>query len=472
MQTYSPFDKEIRDLSPDDLAILTSVSEGWYVEYKKEVVNTRALAKAISAFANTYGGWLFLGVEQLAPDNPVAGSFPGIPEDQLDVVLQHLRQSVAEHLNPIPHFETKILREPCNEIGLVEGRVLIAIEIPQSHTAPHVHKDGRIYRRVGDSSEPKPETDRFVLDQLWRRVEPIRGKIRKWVERDPEFSKAEAKMPYLRLLLCVDPWFQRDLWINAPLSEIRGILKTQEIGIPSIAFDTVYPMTSGFIARHLNGNDPYNYVLTWTIRRDLSCDIILPLPQYTPNDLNNLIPEWDGYKYGETFISILKEQGHIQPQIADLNFVMSVLVGIVSKYRRLLKLADVDGRFYFKARLLNVWRILPFIDVEKVMGEFKEYGIPMILDSDVTIPTGDDVESFMLADEPRTEIDQDHQEAVGSSFQGFFMFALIATAFGVSVLFKDKAELSVSIYDELTATSDRAMIVQRNRTRNKPGPYG
>lgn len=57
---YSPFDKSIRDLEASDLAILKIVHEGWYVEYKSELVKAPALAKALSAFANTYGGWLFL----------------------------------------------------------------------------------------------------------------------------------------------------------------------------------------------------------------------------------------------------------------------------------------------------------------------------------------------------------------------------------------------------------------------------
>ena len=467
MQTFSPFDKDIRDLHPDDLAILKSVSEGWYVEYKKAVVSTRALAKAISAFANTYGGWLFLGVEQLAPDNPVAGSFPGIPENQLEAIQQRLRQSVAEYLSPTPHFETKIFRGPCSEIGLLKGKVLIAVEIPQSHTAPHVHKDGRIYRRVGDSSEPKPETDRFVLDQLWRRSEPIREMIRKWVKRDPEFSEAEAKVPYLRLLLCVDPWFQRDAWVSAPFSEIRRILNSHEIGIRSIAFDTVYPMTSGFIARHQQGNDPYNYVLTWTIRRDLSCDIVFPLPQYTPKDADILYTECADYKYVQTFIEILKEQGHTQPKIADLNYVMSVLISVVSKYRRLLKLADLDGRFHFKARWLNVWRLLPFIDIETVLSDFKEYGLPMSLDSNVTVPIGEGPESFKLIPEFEKEDGENEKEEVISIFQAHIIFALVTQAFGVTTISDDNSDINMIPYDELMATTDRAMIVQRNRTRNK-----
>ena len=466
MQTFSPFDKDIRDLRPDDLVILKSVREGWYVEYKKEVVSTRALAKAISAFANTYGGWLFLGVEQLASDNSVAGSFPGIPENQLEAIQQRLRQSVAEYLSPTPHFETKIFRGPCSEIGLLKGKVIIAIEIPQSHTTPHVHKDGRIYRRVGDSSEPKPETDRFILDQLWRRAEPVRDRIQKWVERGPELSEAEAKVPYLRLLLCVDPWFQRDAWVSAPFSEIRGILNSHEIGIQSISFDTVYPMTSGFLARHLQGNDPYNYGLTWKMWRDLSCDICLPLPQYNSNDLNSLIAEWNGYKYGKTFTNILREQGHSQLNIVDLNFVMSVLISVVSKYRRLLKLADLDGRFHFKARWLNVWRLLPFIDIETVLSDFKECGLPMSLDSHVTVPIGEGPESFRLIPEIEKEDGEDKQEDIISIYQAYAIFALVAQAFGVTTISDDNSDIKIP-YSELMATSDRAMIVQRNRTRNK-----
>ena len=224
MRTYSPFNRAISDLQPADLAILETVSEGWHVEDKSELVSARALAKAVSAFANTYGGWLFLGVKERSKDDPVADAFPGLPDRGLDGALQRLRHSAAEYLNPTPHFEEKILRGPCIEIGLAGARSVVAIEVPQSYTAPHVHKDGRIYRRVADGSEPKPETDRFVLDELWRRAQPIRKMTRDWVKRDPEFSKAEAKTPYVRLLLCVDLWCQRDPKLGLRLPEVRSIL--------------------------------------------------------------------------------------------------------------------------------------------------------------------------------------------------------------------------------------------------------
>ena len=77
--------KAIRDLQPPDLTILRNVHEGWYVEYKSQVVKASALAKSLSAFANTYGGWLFIGVQEQSGDNAVADEFPSIPEVDVDI---------------------------------------------------------------------------------------------------------------------------------------------------------------------------------------------------------------------------------------------------------------------------------------------------------------------------------------------------------------------------------------------------
>ena len=471
MQTYSPFDKAIRDLQPPDLTILRNVHEGWYVEYKRQVVNAGALAKSLSAFANTYGGWLFLGVQEQSGGNAVAAEFPGIPEEDVDGTLQSLRHSAADHLNPTPFFETTVLRGPCTESGLTEGRAIIAVEIPESHTAPHVHKDGRIYRRVADGSEPKPETDRFVLDQLWRRAEPLREMTRKWIERDPEFSQGEEETPHVRVLLCVDPWGQRVPWLRAPLPEIRRILTSHATtGIPSVPFDTVHTTAVGFIARQLKGNDPHDYGLTWRLRRDLSCDIVLPLPFYAPGGPDDLSIELDGYINAPRFIDILKEHRYPRPRIADLNFLMNMLTGVVSTYRRLLKLADAAGEFYFKARVLNAWRMVPFIDVEMVMAEFEASGLPMMMDSTVTVPSGDDPDSFAFIDESEVE-ESGSREMITSLGQSVIIFARIALAFGVPVLIKGETEAEDTIisYFDLHDAGIRAMDVQRDRNKRRAG---
>jgi predicted HTH transcriptional regulator len=115
---YSPFQKPISDLEAADLDVLKDVNEGWYVEYKREVSKAPDIAKSISAFANTYGGWLFYGIEEKSKSEPVAGSFPGVARAELDSALQRVRQAVATHVNPSPHFDTKLVWGPHDPIGL------------------------------------------------------------------------------------------------------------------------------------------------------------------------------------------------------------------------------------------------------------------------------------------------------------------------------------------------------------------
>ena len=295
MSQYSPFDKPITDLQPSDLAVLKSVNEGWYVDYKRDLIDAGGMAKALSAFANTYGGWLFFGVSERSKDYPVADEFIGLSDRDVDVAQQRLRQSAAGHLNPVPFFQTSVLRGPCDDTGLPEGRSVVVVEIPQSPTAPHVHKDGRIYRRVADGSEPKPETDRFILDQLWRRAEPIREMTREWIERDPELSKAEGESPFLRLLFCVDPWQQRDPRLNRTIAEIRNVLNSKVSGLPLVGFDTVYSTEGGFVARHTYNNDPYNQLLTWRMGWDMRGELVVPIPLHQVHFSDEVAGNLAGY---------------------------------------------------------------------------------------------------------------------------------------------------------------------------------
>ena len=463
MPKYSPFDRPITDLHPADLAILTSVSEGWYVDYKRDLIGAGAMAKAVSAFANTYGGWLFLGVRERSKDDPVAGEFPGLSNKDVDVAQQRLRQSAAEHVNPTLFFQTKVLRGPCVEIGLAEGASVVVVEIPQSQTATHIHRDGRIYMRVADSSEPKHETDRFLLDQLWRRAEPIRKMTREWIEQDPEFSEAEDEKPYLRLLLCVDPWRQPEATLDKPLSEIRAIMNGQEPNLPSsVPFDTVYTTAGGFIARQVRNNDPHNYTLTWRMRRDLRCEMVVPLPFYEPGSLDDLRFELDGYQHQERFMEILEKHGHRQPRVADLNLVVNALIGTVSQYGRLLRLAGSKRQFHVKARVLNAWRIVPFIDAEIILHEFDQHEVPMIMDSTVTVPDGYEPDSFVVIEED----DTGNREGMDAAVQAFSVFQLVAIAFGFSAVDRtDSPEDRTTRCAELLATGARAMKVQQNRSQ-------
>ena len=98
---YRPFADHLDEVAPEDLGRLTDVHEGWYVEYKREMIVNRELAKSLSSFANQYGGWLFLGVEEDTVYN-VAAAFPGIPNAELQHALDSIRNAAKDLLQPPP----------------------------------------------------------------------------------------------------------------------------------------------------------------------------------------------------------------------------------------------------------------------------------------------------------------------------------------------------------------------------------
>ncbi|SAI23918.1 Divergent AAA domain [Bordetella ansorpii] len=459
MSPYSPFNKNIRDIEIADLKELKQASEGWYIEYKREPPNAGAIAKSISAFSNTYGGWLFIGVEEESKENPVAGKFPGVPRRDVDSSLQRLRKSATDHLNPTPHFETKVLWGPDSDTGLVDDHAVICVWVPQSISAPHIHKTGQIYRRVSDASEPKPENDRFVLDQLWRRADEIKQYHREWYERDPEFSKGEEDRPYVRLMLVADPWAERDVWIDSDNDEVRAALN-QEAGISAIPFDNFYTLGDELIGRQLNGNDPQNLTLTWRLRRNLISDVIIPLPLSEPDNVDILKLDFYGYANVQRLVCLLKKYQSGATRVVDINYLFNILIGVAEIQERLCKLADWRENYFIKVKLLNSWRTIPFVDIPEVLDRFDKHGPPMCLDSIISVPrqTGPDKYIEVL----RHDDVENHEAKM--LLQALRMFMPLALSYGIpDWLPYDENENRTPYFRSLQEAGRSALEVQKNR---------
>jgi hypothetical protein len=463
MPAYSPFQKEFAELDASELAVLRTVAEGWYVEYKREITNASSIAKSISAFANTYGGWIFYGVEEKSKAEPVAGAFPGIPRIELDAVLHRLRQAVATFVNPSPHFDVKPIFEPKEALSLAADRVSLCVKVPWSSNTPHVHKDGRIYRRVADGSEPKPENDRFILDQLWRRGDKLREQYARWVEKDPEFSKGEGERPFLRLLLVADLWRDRDLWADVSLEDFRSIMRSTDASTdaPSVTvpFETVYTSATGFIARQLYLNKPQDLGLTWEFRPDLRSEVLIPLNHHVMKSEDQFAQECSGLEHAKRFGRIVQAQGYENARIVDLNFLFSGLAGVMNIQDRLSAKAGWRGSLYAKARLLHVWRTCPFIDLDVILDEFEAHGVPMCLNSDIEVWPGSGPETFFEI----PSYDNEPAEA-RVMFKTVAVFTLIARAFGLpGWLDLTHHREGHDYYSELFQAGMRAAEAQRRR---------
>ena len=371
---YTPFDKNLYDVLPEELSVLKEVHEGWYVEYKSEMPRNRDIAKSLSAFANQYGGILFIGISTEGSSN-VASKFPGILNASVDGALEELRNSSKDQLNPSVFFDTRIFEGPIGSIGLHNGRSIVAVRIPQGPDTPYVHNNGRIYRRVADASDPSPETDRTTLDMLHDRRRQTHSHLERRILHTPVVSKGEDDQPFMHFNILSDPYEIMGHWYSGGMHQFNEVMRG---GI--IPFDNVFASSEGFIARQIGINNPLNRLLTWEFSRHCHSFVTVPI--------NVITRSGDHSSSLESFLSRLDESGLEYARVLDLNQVMAMTTGVMIRHRRLARQANVNGPFYVKIHLENVWRTVPFIDIENFFQYTSEFGFPLVQHNEELVPLG------------------------------------------------------------------------------------
>ncbi len=432
MKNYSPFLKDdISELVASDLKVLKSVHEGWYVEYKSELSNPKTIAKSVSSFANTYGGWVFYGVMENGKSDNTAESCPGIPKDDLDATMQRIRQSVASNLNPIPHFDTKVIEGPEPEMGLEEDRCVICIHVPFSTIAPHVHANGCIFRRVSDSSEPKPETDRHQLDMLFSRRDKIDKEYARWINRAPERSEEETHRPYLRLLLDADQYGLQGKEWNLNTSDVISEMNDRDKGI-RLPIDSCYTSSHGIVARQTDKlNNISDFGVTWILGKNLRCEVWVPLTVIDNIDGARSSGYFDRYLHSDVFFKIVEAGNAKFGKAIDLNQLWHILSSILNAYLDLLEKNETPITFVLcKVMIHEIWRTMPFVDSEVLLGRMSDQGVPICLSNNALVPGGDHADSFyeIAITEPSGGIPK-------YAFPTLTAMELVYRAFGIQAFF-------------------------------------
>ena len=192
-EVFNPFNKEFEKVTTEDLEILKSVAEGWNVEYKKEKLNGKRIAKSISSFANSHGGIYFIGIEANTQNN-CALNISGV-DDSPDVI----RDSVRGNLQPFPFFKTYT-------ISLSNGKNILMAVVPDGENPPYINSDGRIYRRQEAASDPIPEINRYSIDELYRKAGKYADELEEFRDFDLSFCRGEDSVPYLEIFINTKPF--------------------------------------------------------------------------------------------------------------------------------------------------------------------------------------------------------------------------------------------------------------------------
>ena len=151
-----------------------------------------------------------------------------------------------------------------------------------------------------------------------------------------------------------------------------------------------------------------------------------------------------------------REDEWMDLDIVDLNPLLYLLIAITNQYRALLRLVTSDPTFHFKARVLQAWRKVPFLDVPQIIESFTHYGVPMPMSDEVTIPPGADPDTFVpLKTEPSGDIEAEDELRNGMS-QALSILLRVFTSFGVSGLVNDEGEVTEGVARSLVEAARRS----------------
>lgn len=141
-------------------------NEGIRVEYKSSFDQSvrGKIAKTVSAFANSLGGVVIIGVDtdDGVPRHPVEGF--DIPPEELPLVVE---QICLQGINP------PVIPQTTQIASDVAGKCFLIIEVEESPDGPHaIENQTKVYVRTGNASNPYKlaEVD-VILERFTRRRE-------------------------------------------------------------------------------------------------------------------------------------------------------------------------------------------------------------------------------------------------------------------------------------------------------------
>lgn len=158
-------------------------NESLFFEYKQDDEKPKGIAKEISALANTYGGYIFIGIS----DNKDIFGCRLWDENKVHT-------TVYGSISPVPAVDVKTI--------VCEGKKIVIIRVEEGHFPPYITNKGFVYERVSSGSYPIKESGK--LSQLYYKRNDQLKRIKTKIELD---SISDIRPQANNLCGCIDIGF-------------------------------------------------------------------------------------------------------------------------------------------------------------------------------------------------------------------------------------------------------------------------
>lgn len=359
-----------------------NISEGWFIEYKEQFPKNEKIAKSISSFANSEGGWYIVGIKEKENQSGPT-EIVGIDLEKNRKPADRVTNVVKDSVSPIPYFDTQIISIPNSD------NVVLVVFVPSGNEPPYI-SNGNIFVRVGETTNPIK--DRYEYDKLVSKRENFKNKLNLFSENRFTFSfeQKHSNQPYMECFIFADnfkynlfdDFYSREFFDklhNNFNTEVNII--TEEIDIsPFISFSNHYSSVDSHILRSIGDNNSYDSGLILEIFREGHLKLILPFNTYSAETLNKNYE--DLYLYESLFSEDEKENLTVIDCAESIIFISTIL----EQYKRLLREYGFDYNLYIKLKFKNFWRVTPFFYDEGYLEHIHNYGLPINLKDELEVP--------------------------------------------------------------------------------------
>ena len=243
--------KPITEINYDDVVSFCSqgIREGINLDYKQDFPPS-GLEKTISAFGNTFGGTIVIGIQD--EDSKPKLPYKGI--DYKEGLEERVWNIILDNVYP-PIFPEVVV---CSS---TDGKTFVVIRIPQSNETPHaIYNNKQVYVRTGNRNKPE---DLATVEQIeWlinrrKKSEDMRELFyRRAGERYQNICRSKkAGIDFAEFTLSFAPLYPKNPLMS--VENIRGIC--EEIKVVDIhrdefphIFDPLTPVQNGMASFFLN----------------------------------------------------------------------------------------------------------------------------------------------------------------------------------------------------------------------------
>lgn len=389
---YNPFDKKIDDLDFDDLKKLIDeeVKEGFYIEYKSDFQNNKKIAKSIASFANTHGGWYFVGIED-DDDTNVATDLVGFDVTENNQTQEKIQNIAKDHINPVPLIHTKLIKFNTN-------KGILVIFIPESYETPHILSNGVIYRRTGEQSDPIKETDRYALDKLYQKSVNFEERFQNILK--DTYSCPEG--PIIKIFLVpkrfdnikIENFYKQDFLteLKTLVREEEELLKDIEGAKYSILTPNITRSTNSIIFRNTFGNRQ-NFDLSLEF---VNNGIVIARIPLMWSSLVGLLNASDSPK--PCLEKIREHISSTEAQSLKLIHIYDLILRVkyvFQKFVRYFEKIEVESEILLVVEFNNIGGAIPFAESEFYLEYLKEYDVPICLHNNKKIPDGHELKPWV-----------------------------------------------------------------------------